>query len=60
MFNYQYDAPERHLWMDMGTELVPLLDRPPELIGSMAKYFIVLLVWIRALNSWLFQLCSDF
>uniref|UniRef100_A0A914RW63 non-specific serine/threonine protein kinase n=1 Tax=Parascaris equorum TaxID=6256 RepID=A0A914RW63_PAREQ len=26
MFNYQFDAPERYLWADMGAELIPLVD----------------------------------
>uniref|UniRef100_A0A183U195 non-specific serine/threonine protein kinase n=1 Tax=Toxocara canis TaxID=6265 RepID=A0A183U195_TOXCA len=26
MFNYQFDAPERYLWADMGSELVPFVD----------------------------------
>ncbi|EFO23498.2 NKF2 protein kinase [Loa loa] len=37
MYNYEFDASERHLWMDMGTELVPLIERPPELTGYMAN-----------------------
>ncbi|CAG9537982.1 unnamed protein product [Cercopithifilaria johnstoni] len=37
MYNYEFDASERHLWMDMGTELVPLIEKPPELIGYMAN-----------------------
>ncbi|VDK78141.1 unnamed protein product [Litomosoides sigmodontis] len=37
MYNYEFDASERHLWMDMGTELVPLIEKPPELIGCMAN-----------------------
>ncbi|MCP9261468.1 Serine/threonine-protein kinase pink-1, mitochondrial [Dirofilaria immitis] len=26
MYNYDFDAPERHLWINMGTELVPLIE----------------------------------
>lgn len=37
MYNYEFDASERHLWIDMGTELVPLIEKPPELIGFMAN-----------------------
>ncbi|VDM09678.1 unnamed protein product [Wuchereria bancrofti] len=37
MYNYEFDTSERHLWMDMGTELVPLIEKPPELIGFMAN-----------------------
>ncbi|KAM3719667.1 Serine/threonine-protein kinase pink-1 [Dirofilaria immitis] len=37
MYNYDFDAPERHLWINMGTELVPLIEKPPELIGYMAN-----------------------
>uniref|UniRef100_A0A0R3RI19 non-specific serine/threonine protein kinase n=1 Tax=Elaeophora elaphi TaxID=1147741 RepID=A0A0R3RI19_9BILA len=37
MYNYEFDASERHLWMDMGTELVPLIEKPPELTGCMAN-----------------------
>ncbi|KAL3993940.1 Protein kinase domain family protein [Acanthocheilonema viteae] len=37
MYNYEFNASERHLWMDMGTELIPLIERPPELIGYMAN-----------------------
>ncbi|VDP15633.1 unnamed protein product [Onchocerca flexuosa] len=37
MYNYEFNASERYLWMDMGTELVPLIEKPPELIGYMAN-----------------------
>ncbi|VDN32691.1 unnamed protein product [Gongylonema pulchrum] len=47
MFNYQFAAPERHLWMDMGTELIPVRKRPPELIGYMAKYFLAFITHLR-------------
>lgn len=46
MYNYEFDASERHLWMDMGTELVPLIEKPPELIGCMAKYVSFLQLYV--------------
>lgn len=38
MFNYQFDAPERYLWADMGAELIPLVDANRLLKGRLPTF----------------------
>ncbi|VDD97245.1 unnamed protein product [Enterobius vermicularis] len=37
MFNYDFKAPEHSLWTDMGSELVPLIQKQYSLAGRMRK-----------------------
>lgn len=38
MFNYHYELPERHIWANMGPELIPLINLPKKALqGRMAK-----------------------
>lgn len=62
MFNYDFGAPEKYLWMDMGTELLPLIERPPQLTGYMAKCvsFLRLVCTFRVFQSCLLRIRINF
>jgi hypothetical protein len=39
MFNYQFDLPEKHLWQEMGPELIPMRQPPRDALqGRMANF----------------------